>query len=96
MLGKRYMMTRKGGLWSDEPAKSGMAPINQNATLALGLLLKAQRIAPNAGTELWISPWKSPAGRDHCERRRGRDCGPIDTRSTLESRRRSYITTSDM
>ncbi len=52
-MGKRYTLTRKGALWSDEPAKSGMAPINQNARVALGLLLQAQRLAPNAGTELW-------------------------------------------
>ena len=52
-MGKRYTLTTKDALWSDEPAKSGMAPINKNARVAPGLLLRDQRLAPNAATELW-------------------------------------------
>ena len=46
-------MTAKDALWTDEPAQSGIAPINQNARVALGLLLQARRLAQNAGTDLW-------------------------------------------
>ena len=95
-MGKRYMMTRKGGLWSDEPAKSGMAPINQNVRVRSLLLQSPEDCSECRHGAVGFRPGNLPRVADHCVSRHERDCGPIDTRSTLESRRRSYITTSDM
>ena len=53
VMEKGSTMTAKDALWTDDPAQSRIAPINQNARVALGLLLQARGLAQNAGTELW-------------------------------------------